>query len=197
MLYEVITDQDAKGTVSPTGSITYLEPALWQQLSEAETDEAFCSSWLKLQCRLIEDVYQGEVRLGPADAGPFLPLAAWPEQLPSPQFFDHVAQRVFRERKGVVVRFQADTSDAIPDRFHLGYPIKVDNRLHGVVTLDIAHRKPEKLQSVMRQLQWGVAWLENRILHKQVAPVEHSQEQLSVTLDLVARALQEELFQVV
>jgi RND family efflux transporter MFP subunit len=184
--------QDGRGVVpAPTGSITYLEPALWQQLVDAETDRDFCLSWLRLQCRLIDEVHQGVVMMGPADAGPFLPMASWPEQLPLPQVFDNVVQRVLRERKGVVVRFQADLPEAIPDRFHLGYPVKVDNRLHGVVALDIAHRKPEGLQSVMRQLQWGAAWLENRILRKQVGPVEHAQEQLTTTLDLAARALQE------
>lgn len=178
-----------------TGSITYTEPALWQQLSDAETDEDYCLSWLRLQCRMIDNVHQGMVLMGPADTGPFLPLAFWPEATPTPQLFDNVAQRVLRERKGVVVRFQADIPAEVPDRFHLGYPVKIDNRLHGVVALDLAHRTPEKLQSTMRQVQWGVAWLENRLLSKQIGPAEVSQEKLAFTLDLAARALQEERFQ--
>lgn len=188
--------QDGRGTGhTQTGSITYLEPALWQQLSDAETDQDYCLSWLRLQCRMIDEVHQGVVMLGPADAGPFLPVASWPEAALSPQFFDNVVQRVIRERKGVVVRFQAEISDEIPDRFHLGYPVKIDNRLHGIIALDIAHRRPDGLQSVMRQLQWGAAWLENRLLRKQIAPVESTHEQLTTILDLTARALQEARFQ--
>lgn len=130
--------------------------------------------------------------MGPVDAGPFLPVAVWPEALASSQSFEHLVQRILRERKGVVVRYQAEIPEEIPDRFHLGYPIKADNHLHGVIALDIAHRSPEELQSVMRQLQWGMAWLENWLLRKQIAPVEETQEQLATTLDLAARALQEE-----
>ena len=176
----------------PGGSITYLEPALWLQLTGATPDQEFFQAWLRLQCRMIDDANHAVVLIGPADAGPFQPIAAWPEQLPSPHIFDNVKQRVLRERKGVIVRFQADLPDQIPDRFHLGYPVKVDNRLHGVVILDIAHRNPEGLQTVMRQLQWGIVWLEHRIFRQQVGPTEKSQEQLATTLDLAARALQED-----
>lgn len=190
------SQQDGKTNApAQTGSIAYLEPALWLQLANARSDQEFSWAWLRLQCRMIADVNQGVVLMGPEDAGPFLPMATWPEQLPSPHIFDNVRQRVLLERKGVLIRFQAELSEAIPDRFHLGYPVKVDNRLHGVVALDIAHRSPEGLQSVMRQLQWGVGWLENRILRKQIGPAEQSQEQLAATLDLAALALQEEHFQ--
>jgi hypothetical protein len=144
---------------------------------------------------MIEAVHQGVVMMGPAEAGPFLPVAAWPETLNPEKTFENLVQRVLRERKGVVVRYQAEVPDEIPDRFHLGYPIKLDKRLHGVIVLDIAHRKPEELQSVMRQLQWGSAWLEKHLLQKQAGPVESSQEQLNLTVDLAARALQEERFQ--
>lgn len=185
--------QELRGGVQvQPGSITYLEPALWQQLTDAGTDREFCLSWLRLQCRMIDAVHQGVVMMGPVDAGPFLPVAAWPETLASSQSFEHLVQRVLRERKGVVVRYQAEIPEEIPDRFHLGYPLKVENHLHGVIALDIAHRKPEELQSVMRQLQWGMAWLENWLLRKQIGPVEETQEQLTTTLDLAARALQEE-----
>jgi hypothetical protein len=183
------------GTQSQSGSITYLEPALWQQLTDAGTDREFCLGWLRLQCRMIDAVHQGVVMLGPMDAGPFLPVAVWPEALSATQPFENLVQRVLRERKGVVVRYQADPLEEVPDRFHLGYPIKIENHLHGVVALDIAHRKPEELQSVMRQLQWGIAWLENWLLRKQISPVEETQEQLATTLDLVARSLQEDTAQ--
>lgn len=178
-----------------SGSVTYLEPALWQQLTEAGSDQEFYMSWLRLQCRMIEQVHQGVVMVGPVEAGPFLPVAAWPETPNPGKTFENLVQRVHRERKGVVIRYQAESPGEIPDRFHLGYPIKLDNRLHGAVVLDIAHRKPEELQSVMRQLQWGLAWLEKHLLHKQTGSVENSQLHLNTTVDLVAQVLQEERFQ--
>ncbi len=183
-----------KNQTAQSASVTYLEPALWQQLTEATSDREFCLSWLRLQCRMIEEVYQGMVLLGPAEAGPFLPVASWPEQSAAPEIFDALVQRVVREGKGVVVRYQAELAEAAPDRYHLGYPVKLDQRLHGVVILDIGHRQPEGLQSVLRQLQWGCAWLEKHLLRKQVAPVESAQQQLIQTLDMTAIALQEEHF---
>ncbi len=186
--------EDRSAAKPSPGSVTYLEPALWQQLDEAKTDQEFCLSWLRLQCRLIADVYQGTVMLGPAEAGPFLPVASWPDTQSSNDPYKNLVQRVLRERKGLVVRYQAEPPGQVPDRFHLGFPIKLNDRLHGVIILDIAHRDPETLQSVMRQLQWGSAWLQNHLLKKQTAPLETSQEHLKLSVDLTAQVLQNDTF---
>ena len=181
-------------TKSTIGSVTYLEPALWQQLTEAENDQEYCLSWLRLQCRIIDNVHGGIVMLGPANAGPFTPVAAWPEQLANKNPFNHIAQRVLMERRGVVVRYAAEIQGQTPDRFHVGFPVILEGRLHGMAIIDVAYREAEELQSVMRQLQWGCSWLENRILRLEKAPVEEAELQLSTAFDLTAQALQQVKF---
>jgi hypothetical protein len=49
------------------------EHSLWTSFAEAATVEAFCRSWLALQCRMMGGVRAGMVLLGPADRGPFRP----------------------------------------------------------------------------------------------------------------------------
>ena len=59
--------------------ISYLDQALWKNLGEATTAEAFARHWLTLQCRMVPDVTRGHVLFGPPEIGPFTPLARWPE----------------------------------------------------------------------------------------------------------------------
>ncbi len=54
---------------------TAVDRALWAQFAEAASAEAFCRSWLALQCRMIEGVSGALVLLGPPDRGPFSPIA--------------------------------------------------------------------------------------------------------------------------
>ena len=45
----------------------------WTTFAEAATVEAFCQSWLVLQCGMIGGVRAGLVLLGPPGRGPFRP----------------------------------------------------------------------------------------------------------------------------
>jgi hypothetical protein len=47
----------------------------------------------------------------------------------------------------------------------------------------------------MRQLQWGVAWLENWVLRQEVAQDQFIRKRLTTVLDLAAATLEEEGFQ--
>jgi hypothetical protein len=48
---------------------------LWAEFAESETADAFCRSWLALQCRMIPGVSSGVLLLGTPDRGPFVPAA--------------------------------------------------------------------------------------------------------------------------
>jgi len=49
------------------------EDRRWTTFAEAATVEAFCQSWLVLQCGMIGGVRAGLVLLGPPGRGPFRP----------------------------------------------------------------------------------------------------------------------------
>jgi multidrug resistance efflux pump len=181
---------------SGEGSVAYLDQALWRQLIEASSAEEFCQSWLVLQGRLVRDFRRGLVALGPAEKGPFVPVAAWP---PGVQELGHLAkgaERSLKERKGVVLQDEAAApgESAEARLFQVAYPIRALEKLYGVAVLEVDPRPADELQILMRQLQWGVAWLENWVLRQESHQDSHTRQRLTTVLDLAAAALEENRF---
>ncbi len=179
------------------GSLAYLDPALWRQLTEAAGEEEFCHSWLILQGRLLGGVHRAMVILGPPEKGPFQPVTVWPRGAPDVQNLAAVSEQVLRERKGVVTQEETSHANSAPEALllHVAYPVRARGLLCGVVAFEIDPRPQDELQSVMRQLQWGVAWLENWVLRREVAQDRDIRERLTIVLDLAAATLEEERFQ--
>jgi hypothetical protein len=135
--------------------------ALWQRFAAADTPESYCQSWLALQCGMIAGVSTGVVMSKISVDAAFTPVAFWPD---APQDWRHlagVAERMLLEGRAVVLRRESPAlDDGLPQvRYHLAYPLQVEGRVHSIIALDIAPRSAPQLQTVMRQLQWGSAWL--------------------------------------
>jgi hypothetical protein len=177
-------------------SSAYLDQALWQGLAEAASDEEFYSSWLGLQSAMITGVLGGMLVLGPPDKGPFAPVAFWPEQPLDPGNLARVTERCLKERKGVVLKAEPAEDQGSAEELPLlvSYPLRLKGKLYGVAALEIASRPHTALQLVMRQLQWGVAWLEHRLLQNEIECDAASQDRITTVLDLTAGILQEKRF---
>ena len=190
-------ERTAASPKSGDGGLAYLDQALWRQLAEASSDAEFCHSWLVLQGRLIGGVHRGLVILGPPDTGPYAPVAVWPRGLQNIESLAEASERALKERKGVVTQEDlpdgASASEGLP--LQVAYPVRALGRLYGVVALEIDPRPQDELQSIMRQLQWGVAWLENWSLRKEIEHDSLTRQRLTTALDLAAIALEEEGFQ--
>lgn len=182
--------------IAEEGSIAYLDHSLWCQLAEAKTDEDFYSSWIGLQSRMIDGIHYGMVVIGPSEKGPFTPIALWPKEIQEFQNLTTVTERTLQERKGIVIRDDTDKETILSENvhFHIAYPVRVMGKLHGAAAFEIMPRSQDQLQTVMRQLQWGVAWLENWILRKEVEHDASVRHRITTALDLAAVALQEDRF---
>lgn len=172
------------------------EQAAWQQFAEARTAEAFCQSWLDLQCRIIAGVSGGLVVVGGPGGGPFMQAASWPDGRRNVKHLVAAAERTLVERRGLVLKppAQGPSSLPYPATYLVVYPIQVDGRVRGVVALEIAARPEPKLQAVLRQLQWGSAWLEVLFLRKEATKGGAVTDRLQTALDLVATTLEHEGF---
>ena len=175
-----------------SGNVTYLDQALWRSLADAESLEEFCQSWLGLQSRMIGAV-DGGIVVRRHD-GSIVPAALWPEGFAQGGRLSRAVERVFREGKGVVLRNDAEVEAADGDGyvFHLAYPVQVDGDVAAVAAFQVAPRAQAKLQTAMRQLQWGVAWLHNRVLQEQVEPERRERKRLASALQLAGTALEVE-----
>jgi len=188
--------QSTEDSRSDAEDSAYLDQALWQGLVEAGSDEEFCGSWLGIQSGMITGVLSGTVVLGAPDKGPFTPAAFWPEQLEETGNLAQVTERCLKERKGVVLK--AGSAEGAPTEENadllVAYPLRLKGKFYGVAALEIAPRPHKALQLVMRQLQWGVVWLEHRLLQNEIEGDAGSREHIATVLDLTAGILQEHRF---
>jgi multidrug efflux pump subunit AcrA (membrane-fusion protein) len=173
-----------------------VDQVVWRQFAEASTPETFYRSWLAVQARLIRGVLGGVVVLGPPETGPFTPAASWPDGQGVSKSLAGVADRALAERRGLVIPAEAgeDEEGAAGPRLGVAYPVHVSGRLHGVVALEIRSRPERELQLVLRQLQWGTAWIELLWLREEGARRGATVERLQTVLDLTATALSHEGF---
>jgi RND family efflux transporter MFP subunit len=171
------------------------ESELWTEFAGAATVESFCRSWLALQCRTLGGVEAGLVLVGPADRGPFRPLAAWPHSRRHPKHLTKTAERTLSERRGLLVRSETEGVAASgSDRWEIGYPIEARGALHGAVVLEVGPRPEPRLKATMRQLHWGAVWLELLFTREALAGEAATRDRLKTALDLVASLVGHERF---
>ncbi|MEH6628454.1 MAG: HlyD family efflux transporter periplasmic adaptor subunit [Motiliproteus sp.] len=183
---------EQSGTTEHSGDQNaFLEPETWSQLSNTTSTESYASAWLTLQCQLIEGVKQGVVVLGEAEVGPFVPVAHWPSDTDTSFEMTVIAELAMSERKGSVRRNKAISESTPNASVSLAYPLLVDEQLCGVVALQTSSLSQAKLRAVMRQLQWGCAWLEVLVRQKTLTP----KARLAAALELVAISLEQRKFQ--
>ena len=163
----------------------------WRQFGSASTPEEFCASWLALQCHIITDVNDAVVVLQRPGSETFAPLAFWPQDGRDRSHLEAVTERALRDGRGVVQPREGSASSAMPARpdYQLAYPIRFDGQVRGVIGLDITWRDEGRLQTAMRQLQWGAGWLEV-LLRRHADPGEAAQRRVKLILQLVSAFLE-------
>ncbi|MEN8205401.1 MAG: HlyD family efflux transporter periplasmic adaptor subunit [Pseudomonadota bacterium] len=172
-------------------SFAFLDQALWKQFREADSPEDFTRAWLALQCRFIEGAVAGVVVLGEPDTGPFAPAASWPENDVISPGLTAAAERAMSERQGVVLG-QADAASGAASS--VAYPVIIADQLYGVVAVSLDCDQDE-IRNVMRQLQWGCAWLEVLVRRQQDLNDDAQRERTSLAFDMVATVLEHDRFQ--
>ena len=159
--------------------------ATWRRFGAAASPEEFCQSWLELQCQILRGVSDALVVLQKPGIDSFAPVAFWPEARRERPQLSQIIERALREGRGLVE----------PRRgvYHMAYPVRVDDKVRGVVGLEIAGREETELQAAMRELQWGAGWLEV-LLRRAADPLEAARLRLNTLLQLLAVFVEHERF---
>ncbi len=181
--------QTGAGGRSENARVAFLDQALWKRLNADGADGPDPAAWLALQCGMVEGVEQGVLLLGPADQGPYAPAAHWPDGRARSAPLTAAAELCLAERRGVA------QGDGAPGRYHIAYPLLVDDQLLGVVALQLGGIPEAHLRLAMRQLQWGVAWMETLQRRRMAAAEEGHVARLRTALELVARSVEASRFQ--
>lgn len=182
MTIETPADQAKRS--EPTGQVSYaiFDQALWTQFSGAASAEDFVSTWLALLCRNIHGVVSAVAVLGDADAGPFAPVAHWPEETQIGPAVMAAAERALGKRQPVLS--QDDGLNAI------GLPFVIDDQLYGGVALTVeADGMPPA--DVIRHLRWGAGWIEVLMRRDQGAAFEKLQARTATALAMLATVLEQ------
>lgn len=156
----------------------------WDSFVGAKSSEAFCQSWLKLVCGPIASVRAAAILIETEDAETFVPIAVWPEKARELGYMSGVVEQVLREARGIVRPAPGGSARST----HLAYPVFVDRRVGGVVVVDTGCAENE-VQSALRRIHWGCAWLSNLLVRREMESTTQGRERVSAVLEVVAVAL--------
>lgn len=183
-----------------TSDSTFVNQAMWQKLYGSGTDREFCFNWLNIQCSMMHDVHGAAVYLDPQAGSPLSPTASWPKNLQLLNRFEETVQRVLSEGK-CIASLEADTQRTTADESRssfLGCPFNIETKGQGIAVFQLRPASDRQLQIAMRQVQWGMAWLENLLLRKKfrdgAEPNESLSRRLMTVFDVVAAVLEESRF---
>jgi len=95
------------------------------------------------------------------------------------------------ERRAVVVGADGVSLPTRDQPAHISYPVEVAGVLHGAVALDLPPSSDAALQRALRLLHWASVWLVDRIRQQAIKEQEQSLARHSLTLELLATAMQE------
>jgi biotin carboxyl carrier protein len=183
-------------TTAPlTGSASPLagDDDLWSRFVAAPSADAFCEAWLALQCGQVPGATGALLLLRTPDGGPFAPVAVWPEATKDLTHLSAVAEQALRERRGVVVDSAAGAPPGT-EVLQVAYPVEVAGTLEGVAVLEVLASVAPGAQAILRQIHWGIAWLEVLLRRRGEAEAAAARQRVFTALDLVGAVVEERRF---
>lgn len=170
---------NAIGTASPV--------APWRPPAPGAGMAAFAASWLEHQCKLIAGVTQAVVVLGQPPAEAFSPVASWPPGQPVPQRLISSGELALVNGRGVISRPAGEPACLV-------VPLLLDGSPRGVVALELDNAVARSPRAAMRELEWGTAWLVERLRAEKGTTAELHARRVDTALDSLAAALSQERF---
>jgi len=154
--------------------------------------EKVLQTWLFHQCRMLSGSIHAVLLTGPPDEGPYDRALYWPDQQRDQSVLSRAAQEALRNKKAVIETGSRKAEKTGEPLDALACPLFLNDRLFGVVAIEITNRSQPMQEATVQQLQVGAKWLEAMIhLHGSTA-----KEQLVNLVDLVAAGLEHEQFRV-
>lgn len=121
--------------------------------------EELAQSWLTLQCLMIAGVRRAVLILGATVEAAAAPAASWPDARQDNALLIECG-RLALAKKGPVVRPRASSGGDREGPVIVACPLCRDDRLFGVVVIEVETLAREQQQIVLQLLKWGTAWLQ-------------------------------------
>jgi len=164
-------------------------PDIWQVLNHTNNPEEYATAWLNIQCSRLENVNRAIVVFGTPDRGPFSPIAVWPEAATgSPRILTAI-ESVIATKSSCILN--TEDAEVVNSDNVIATPILVDNRIAGVVAIEIAQADNAQQQKTLKDLEWGLVWMQMLVRRGRLTPTDR----LVTVLELLATSLHHERFQ--
>ena len=166
------------------------ESAAWVRFTAPADLGDYCAGWLALLASHIEGSRAALLLTREAGSATFAVAAAWPDTHQDLQYLGPVAHLVLERHEGVVAAPGGDTPPRPGGPAHVGYPVDIAGELQAAVVFDIAPGPLQALQTALRQIHWGSAWLLDHFRQQQLARREAQLRRASLLNELMATAMQ-------
>jgi hypothetical protein len=184
----------AAGAREDGAPVASLEPALWRRLGDSGSLADMARAWLALQCQIIEGATRGVVLLAGVTPNSFDAAAFWPEGSGRSASLAETAELALRERRGVASGDGQGRSDS-QGSANVAFPILLGGELKGVVAVALRGARADDIKSALRHLQWGAAWIRERLRLARGEEQDRLLDRSRAALDLLADALGREGFE--
>lgn len=182
---------------TPSDARTWIDRDLWQQLARSLDSDEFYAAWLNLQCPQIPHVRSGLLLAETEADRTFATAAVWPDTGEAGEALLEAARAALEEGEALVVDLQREYGSRYPvlrDSVALCFPLEIEGRVVCVAAVEAGNKDTQDLEAAMRQLQWGVSWLEAFFLRYQNADDEATIDRLVTALYMTATASREHSF---
>ncbi len=170
----------------------FTDVALWRGLVSAELTEEAHKAWLKLFCAQIDlmigplagkdlVVRDALLALGPPDSDRYVRVARHGPSSEESLLLAEAAERAMLSRRAIIQ--PGGTPNAA---CQIAQPLLIEDRLFGVVAVELVGEAQAHLEPAMRLSQWAIAWFGWRL--KAVREAVDKSQDLRGTLEAARRA---------
>jgi RND family efflux transporter MFP subunit len=149
-------------------------------------------SWLFHQCRILSGSTQAVLLTGPPGEGPYDQTLLWPDKHRDHSALLRVARAALHHKQAVIKARNSRAEKTGEPLDALACPLRLNDRLFGVVAIEMTNGSRPIKRATVRQVQAGAKWLETMIQLQGTT----AKEQLVNLVDLVATGLEHEKFRV-
>lgn len=166
--------------------LTHSVADYWQVLQQESDSQSFLTAWLTLMGERVGELREAVVVVGPANVGPFRPLALWPGRQSS-----CTPELAVLCEQVMELRLPLNRSDR--QGSFLVVPLLRDQDIHGVIGIQFL--TPTVPLHARHWVMWGIGWIFDRLLSR-ADPTEQSlPERLLVFFNLLLGVLAVDRFE--
>ncbi|MDK3075583.1 HlyD family efflux transporter periplasmic adaptor subunit [Sedimentitalea sp. JM2-8] len=171
--------------------VAVLDHALWSKLDSSDDLGEYSAAWLALLCQRVGGASRAVLLLKSELHGQLEPISYWPKGRVATKGLSAAAETALREDRGVAraPRSERDTDRHTADAVDIAQPIRLGGEIIGIVAIEISDRSRDALALVMRDLQWGAAWITSAFREREGERDRLGNDRLRLAIELFAATL--------